>query len=424
MLERTNARALTPERCLPYAPDLIVADVSFISLTQGAAGGAGLRRAALRRAGDGQAAVRGRPGARRQGRRRARRRPTAARRSSLVAGAAQAPARRCSASPPRGCPGPKGNRETFVWLAEAGRAGAVDDLEAAAAVVEPVSGASADRHGPHPHAARRRPPRRCARSWPRPSARASTLRFDAEETRKHGLRPSDGLVARRAAQRRRRAVRRARRRRHDPARAAPLRGHERAGVRGQLRRGRLPGDGRSRGDVDDGASRGRSRATSSADAARRSRSRRPTALARRDQRRLDPPQRRRARRRAGLRDRRRGGRVGALRRARGRHAGRARRATTSPTAGRCMAWGVEGFVVSFIAPHSLTARALVVAPDDLLTVHNRSARAVDVSRRRAPGGRARAGRGDRRALRARGGATSRSCRGRRSTGACARSSGG
>ena len=40
--------------------------------------------------------------------------------------------------------------------------------------------------------------------------------------------------------------------------------------------------------------------------------------------------------------------------------------------GPVMAWGVEGFVVSFIAPHSLTARALVVAPDDLLSVHNRS----------------------------------------------------
>jgi 23S rRNA (cytidine1920-2'-O)/16S rRNA (cytidine1409-2'-O)-methyltransferase len=34
-------------------------------------------------------------------------------------------------------PGPKGNRETFVWLAEAGRPGAVEDLEAAARVVEP-----------------------------------------------------------------------------------------------------------------------------------------------------------------------------------------------------------------------------------------------------------------------------------------------
>jgi NAD+ kinase len=40
--------------------------------------------------------------------------------------------------------------------------------------------------------------------------------------------------------------------------------------------------------------------------------------------------------------------------------------------GPVMAWGVEGYVVSFIAPHSLTARALVVAPDDVLAVHNRS----------------------------------------------------
>lgn len=40
--------------------------------------------------------------------------------------------------------------------------------------------------------------------------------------------------------------------------------------------------------------------------------------------------------------------------------------------GPVMAWGVEGFVVSFIAPHSLTARALVVAPGDLVAVHNRS----------------------------------------------------
>ena len=40
--------------------------------------------------------------------------------------------------------------------------------------------------------------------------------------------------------------------------------------------------------------------------------------------------------------------------------------------GPVMAWGVKGYVVSFIAPHSLTARALVVAPDDALIVHNRS----------------------------------------------------
>jgi 23S rRNA (cytidine1920-2'-O)/16S rRNA (cytidine1409-2'-O)-methyltransferase len=31
-----------------------------------------------------------------------------------------------------GLPGPAGNRESFVWLAEAGRDGAVEDLEAAA----------------------------------------------------------------------------------------------------------------------------------------------------------------------------------------------------------------------------------------------------------------------------------------------------
>lgn len=47
--------------------------------------------------------------------------------------------------------------------------------------------------------------------------------------------------------------------------------------------------------------------------------------------------------------------------------------------GPVMAWGVEGYVVSFIAPHSLTARALVVAPDDVLEVHNRGLDPVDVS---------------------------------------------
>ena len=47
--------------------------------------------------------------------------------------------------------------------------------------------------------------------------------------------------------------------------------------------------------------------------------------------------------------------------------------------GPVMAWGVEGFVVSFIAPHSLTARALVVAPQDRLTIHNRSREPLDVA---------------------------------------------
>ncbi len=47
--------------------------------------------------------------------------------------------------------------------------------------------------------------------------------------------------------------------------------------------------------------------------------------------------------------------------------------------GPVMAWGVEGFVVSFIAPHSLTARALVVAPADRLRVVSRSRDPLAVS---------------------------------------------
>jgi len=47
--------------------------------------------------------------------------------------------------------------------------------------------------------------------------------------------------------------------------------------------------------------------------------------------------------------------------------------------GPVMAWGVEGFVVSFIAPHSMSARALVVAPDDRLTIFNRSHEPLDIA---------------------------------------------
>jgi len=42
--------------------------------------------------------------------------------------------------------------------------------------------------------------------------------------------------------------------------------------------------------------------------------------------------------------------------------------------GPILAWGVEGYVVSYIAPHSLTARALVVAPTDVLHVLNAAGR--------------------------------------------------
>ena len=42
--------------------------------------------------------------------------------------------------------------------------------------------------------------------------------------------------------------------------------------------------------------------------------------------------------------------------------------------GPILAWGVEGYVVSYIAPHTLTARALVVAPDDVLRIGNAAGR--------------------------------------------------
>ena len=48
--------------------------------------------------------------------------------------------------------------------------------------------------------------------------------------------------------------------------------------------------------------------------------------------------------------------------------------------GPILAWGVEGYAVSFISPHTLTARALVVAPGDVLQVRNSASRgAVEVA---------------------------------------------
>jgi NAD+ kinase len=48
--------------------------------------------------------------------------------------------------------------------------------------------------------------------------------------------------------------------------------------------------------------------------------------------------------------------------------------------GPILAWGVKGYVVSYISPHSLTARALVVAPTDILHVGNAPEREpVDVA---------------------------------------------
>lgn len=48
--------------------------------------------------------------------------------------------------------------------------------------------------------------------------------------------------------------------------------------------------------------------------------------------------------------------------------------------GPILAWGVEGYVVSYVAPHTLTARALVVAPGDVLHIGNAADREpVDIA---------------------------------------------
>jgi 23S rRNA (cytidine1920-2'-O)/16S rRNA (cytidine1409-2'-O)-methyltransferase len=134
VIERANARSLVAEQ-LPYAPDLIVIDVSFISLQKVL--GAALACAAERF--DCLAMVkpqfevgRGRVG------RGGVVRDAALRRETLVAvgqaaGGLGASVRGYASS---GLPGPKGNRETFVWLAEGSRGG-VEDLAAAAAEADP-----------------------------------------------------------------------------------------------------------------------------------------------------------------------------------------------------------------------------------------------------------------------------------------------
>jgi len=133
-IERQNARSLRPEQ-LPYVPDLIVIDVSFISLAK-------VLPAALDCAADRfdcLALVKPQfeVGPREVGKGGVVRSPER-RRGALVA--VGEPARRLGAAvlayASSGLPGPKGNRETFVWLAEGARGG-VEDLELAARRVEP-----------------------------------------------------------------------------------------------------------------------------------------------------------------------------------------------------------------------------------------------------------------------------------------------
>ena len=136
VLERRNARDLRPDE-LPYAPDLVVVDVSFISLAKVLP--AVLAAAAPVR--DVLALVKpqfeaGREAVSRGGvvrsaddRRRALVEVGRIARESLGASVLGYVS--------SGLPGPAGNRESFVWLAEAGRTGAVSDLEAAARRAEP-----------------------------------------------------------------------------------------------------------------------------------------------------------------------------------------------------------------------------------------------------------------------------------------------
>jgi 23S rRNA (cytidine1920-2'-O)/16S rRNA (cytidine1409-2'-O)-methyltransferase len=137
VIERANARRMAAGE-LPYAPDLIVADVSFISLTKvlpAVLACAAPRFDALTmikpqfevgrdRIGSGGVV-----------------RDPADRQAALVE-VARTVRDGCGVSvlgfAPSGLPGPKGNRESFAWLAEAGRPGALDDdgLVAAAAATE------------------------------------------------------------------------------------------------------------------------------------------------------------------------------------------------------------------------------------------------------------------------------------------------
>ena len=136
VLERTNARALDCD-ALPWAPDLLVADLSFISLAKVLPA---LVRCAAPRF-DCLALVKPQfeVGRERVGKGGVVRDP-GERRSALVAvgrAAREELGLGVLGYAASGLPGPAGNEESFVWLAEAGRQGAVPDIEAAAREVEP-----------------------------------------------------------------------------------------------------------------------------------------------------------------------------------------------------------------------------------------------------------------------------------------------
>jgi 23S rRNA (cytidine1920-2'-O)/16S rRNA (cytidine1409-2'-O)-methyltransferase len=134
VLERVNARGLQQDQ-LPYAPDLVVVDVSFIGLAKvlpAVAACAAARFELLALVKPQFELGRGRVGKGGVVRR-------ASDRLEALVSAGEA-ARHAGLSVQgyfsSGLPGPAGNRESFVWCTEGARAG-VDDLVAAARAAEP-----------------------------------------------------------------------------------------------------------------------------------------------------------------------------------------------------------------------------------------------------------------------------------------------
>jgi 23S rRNA (cytidine1920-2'-O)/16S rRNA (cytidine1409-2'-O)-methyltransferase len=131
VIERLNARELEAAD-LPFAPDFVVVDVSFISLAKVLPALAGCLTA------DGELLAMVKPqfelGRERVGKGVVR--EPADRREAIlgVALAAQALGLAVRGFAPSGLPGPKGNRETFVWCAR--EAVGLEDVEAAVEAVE------------------------------------------------------------------------------------------------------------------------------------------------------------------------------------------------------------------------------------------------------------------------------------------------
>jgi 23S rRNA (cytidine1920-2'-O)/16S rRNA (cytidine1409-2'-O)-methyltransferase len=129
-----NARSLEPG-ALPYRPDLIVADVSFISLTK-------VLPAVLGAAADrfdclAMVKPQFEAGRERVGKGGVVRDPETRVETLVdVAESARADGWSVMGFASSGLPGPSGNRETFVWIAETGRDGALEDIEAAARATE------------------------------------------------------------------------------------------------------------------------------------------------------------------------------------------------------------------------------------------------------------------------------------------------